>query len=78
VNGPRDFVELVNAIAGIVDGRQKVQIAPVGGTQHFPQRAQTVDGFLHRCEFHHQFAFALFYLSVVLEKGDVLRGGLDA
>jgi hypothetical protein len=31
VNGSRDFVELVDAIARIVDGRQKFQVAAVGG-----------------------------------------------
>src|SRR5450432_2575383 len=32
VNSPHDSVELVDAVAGIVDGGQKFQVAPVGGT----------------------------------------------
>ncbi len=60
-------------LLGVVDDRQKLQITPIGGTQQYPEYPQAVDGFLHRREFHHRFAVALFYLAVVFEKGDVLQ-----
>src|SRR5438477_5081610 len=77
VDGPRNFVELAEAIAGIVDGREKLQVAAIGGQQQFPERAQTVDGFLHWRELHDRFAIALFYLAVVLEKGDILDSSFN-
>ena len=36
VDGPRDFVELVDAIAGIVDGRKEFQVAAGCGVPRFP------------------------------------------
>src|SRR5438876_10493979 len=59
VNGPRNFVELAEAAAGIVEGREKLQVAAMGGQQQFPERAPTADGFLHRRELHHRFTVPL-------------------
>jgi hypothetical protein len=42
----REFIELVPPRAGIFNGRQELQVTPVGGFQQFAQRRQTVDGFL--------------------------------
>ena len=72
MDGPRNSLELVDAVAGIVDGRKEFQVAAVGGVQHFAERAQPVGRFFIGTNFIIGLAIALFYPAVVLE-GDVLR-----
>src|SRR5215475_1655400 len=36
-----------------------------------------LDRLLHGCKLHHSFAVALFYLAVVLEKGNIFGRGFD-
>ena len=67
----RELVELVASVAGIFDGGQELQVAPVGGSQNFPQGGQAIDGLLHRRPLGFFGAVGVFYLAVVLEKGQI-------
>ncbi len=62
--------------AGIFNCREKLQVAAVGRFQQFAQSGQTVNGFLHGCLFGFVRAVAMFYLSVVLEKSQIVDRGL--
>src|SRR4051812_10802802 len=73
----RKLVELVSSIAGILDGGEELQVAAVGGCQQIPWRPRAVNGLLHRRPFGLPGAIAMFYLAVVLEKGQIVDGGLD-
>src|SRR5713101_1870834 len=71
-----DLVQLVRSGLVVLDGRDELQVATVGGQQQFPQRGQTVDGLLHLGPRHAARAILVFYLAVVLEERDVHHGGL--
>jgi len=43
LDGLREFVQLVAPVAGILDGGQELQIAPVGRLQQFPQRRRNIE-----------------------------------
>ena len=77
-DGARELLDVVVADAGILDCRQELQIAAIGGGQQFGQWGQAVDGFPHGSPLGFAGAVAMFYLPVVLEKGNVVDGGLDA
>ena len=72
-----EFVEPVPARARIFDRRKELQIAPVGSRQQFAQRGKAVDAFLRRRPLDATGAVAMFYLAVVLEKGQIVDRGLD-
>src|SRR6516165_402211 len=74
----RDLVQLVGSGGVVFHGREELQIAAVGCQQQLPQGGQAIDGFLHGGVFHLLASVAMFYLAVVLEKGDIIDRGLDS
>jgi integrase len=62
----------------ILDGGEELQIAAIGGHQQFLQSRQAIDCFLHSRVLLFLPPIPMFYLAVVLEKGDVVDSGLDA
>jgi hypothetical protein len=76
-DGLREFVEFAPASAGIGDGGEELQIAAVGSLPTVLAGRQAVDGFLHRGSFGFLRAVTVFYLAVVLEKGQIVDCGLD-
>ena len=76
-NGPGDLVQVLDAIGGIVEGGEKVEVAAVRGPHQFAQNGQAVDGLLDRSELERAGPVSLFHLSVVLEKANVVGHGLD-
>lgn len=72
------FVEPFNAIGGIVDGGEKLDVAAVGVEQELDEILETVNAFLHRRELEGGGSVAVYYLAVVFEKRDVVGGCLDA
>jgi hypothetical protein len=77
LDGAGQLVELVPAGARIGDGGEEFQIPAIGRFQQFAQRRQAVDGLLHRRPLDLLGAVAVFYLAVVLEKGQIVDRGLD-
>jgi hypothetical protein len=60
------------------DLRDELEIAPVGGQRSFLQRGQAVDGFLHGDPAHGNRTIPMMYLTVLLEKRDLIDSGLNA
>src|SRR5260370_10505798 len=77
LDGLGELVEFVPAGARVLDCRKEFQIAPVGRFEQFAQGGQAVDGLLHRGPFGFACAVAVFYLAVVLEKGQIVDRCLD-
>ena len=72
------LVEPFNAVGGIVDGGEKLNVAAVGVEQELDEVLEAVNIFLHRRELKGGCPVAVYYLAVVFEKGDVVGGCLDA
>ena len=78
------LVRLAQAAEGAHTGGEVVQrgqvseIAPVAANQYLAQVDQAVNGFLERRDAPGRRPVAVFHLSVVLEEGHVVGGGLDA
>src|SRR5271155_4891415 len=61
----------------VVQGGEVSQIASIAAQKDLPQIDQAVDRLLDGCELARWRAFAVFHLSVVLEKGHIVGGGFD-
>ena len=77
-DGSGDFVQVPYAAAWILNGGDEVKIPAIGIRHHLQQDRQTVDRFPQRGHFHLPCAVPMFHPSVVLEKRNVIRHGLDA
>ena len=73
-----DFVQVTNPRSRVIDDRNKLQVALVGAVHENAKGWKAIDGFLHRSEFHLPSAIAMFHPTVVFEKRDIVRGGLDS
>ena len=71
---PRNFLQLFDAIAGIIDGRNKSELTTVGISQEVCEIWKTVDRFLDRREFSGLGPIAVYHLAVVFKKRDVVGG----
>jgi hypothetical protein len=69
------FAEYVISGSRVLDCGNEFKVTAVGGGKQFPKSRQTVDGLLHCSPFGFFAAIAMFYLSVVFEKGNVVDGG---
>ena len=67
-----DFLQGVEAITGIIDGSQEVEVTIGGCAQEVVQRWEAVDGLAHGSELEFSGAVAMFHRAVVLEKGHVI------
>src|SRR5512139_428979 len=76
--GFSQFVQFCYADFGGGDGGDEFEIAPIGSREHFLQGWQTVDGLLHGSPTCRRGPIAMLHLTIVLEEGDVVDGGLDA
>ena len=76
-DGLRDLMEGTDSCAGIVESGDELQITAVGRGKNLSQGGNAVEALLHRDPSQLAGAVAVFYRSVVLEKGDVVGGGLD-
>lgn len=72
-----NFLNVLDAVGGIVNGREELDVAPVGVTEDLGEFRQAVNGFLERREFVGLAPIAVYHLSVVFEKRDVVGGRLD-
>lgn len=77
-DGVADFIQVSNPRGRVIDSRNELQIALVGACHENAEGWQAIDSLLHGCEFHFPAAIAMFHPTVVLEKRDVVRGGLDS
>ena len=71
-------MELAHAHATVIEGGEEVQITAVGVT---PQRHQDVQTVNMLARWHHLergFVVSMFHHAVVLRKGDIIAGRLDA
>lgn len=73
----RDFFQVLDAVAGIVDGRDEREIAAIGTSKKTGEIRQAVDGFFDRRELSGLGPIAVYHLAVVFEKRDVVGGGFD-
>ena len=71
------FVESFDAVDGVVDGGEELDVASVGVVQELDEVFDAVDTFLHRRELSGGSPVAVYYLAVVFEKGDVVGRRLD-
>src|SRR5579885_2474329 len=71
-------IQCPNAVAMILDGGEELQVPAIASEEDLAQIDEAVDRLLQRGEFASGAAFAGFHLAVVLEKGHVVDGGLDA
>ena len=76
--GLRDLLKILDPYGGVFDGGDEFQITSVRCFHQFPKNGKAVNGFLQRSIFHFVGAISVFYLSVVLEKTDVIDGCLNA
>lgn len=76
--GARNLVEITYPLAWVVDGRNKFKVAMVSRGKNMLQRAQAVNGLFHGSPCHGSASVAMFYLTVVFIKGDVIGCGLDS
>ena len=76
-DGLGEFIQLVPPVARILEGGQELQVAPIGGFQQLAQSRQAVDGLPQGSLFGFFASVPVFYLAVVLEKGDIVDRGLD-
>lgn len=76
--GTRKFVEFIIARTGIIDSRNEFEISTISSGKKFSQCGKTVNGLLHGSPFSFAASVAMFYLTVVFKKGDVIDGGFDA
>ncbi len=72
------FSKLVVSRTWIIDGGDEFEIATIRCGEKFAQGWKAVDGLLHGSPFGFSASIAMFYLTVVFEKGDVIDGCLDA
>jgi hypothetical protein len=72
-----DLVQLTGSCRVILDGREEFHVAAVGRQQQLPKGWQTIDRFLHGRVLLFLPPIPMFYLAVVLEKGDFIYRGLD-
>ena len=75
VHGSGDLVETAYPLARVVHGRNELQVAVVSRGKNALKRAQAVDALLHGRLGHGSASIVMFYLTVVLEKGD-LKGNM--
>ena len=71
-------VEGTDASGEIIQCGEMGEIAPIAAEQNFAQVDQAVDAFLDGSQFAGWWSFPVFHLAVVLEKRNVVGGGLDA
>ena len=76
--GTRKFLELIISGTGIVDRGDEFEVATIGCSEKFAQGGKAVDSLLHGSPLGFAGSIAMFYLTVVFEKGDVVDGGFDA
>jgi hypothetical protein len=77
-DGARQLVEIPHSGTGIIHRGDELEVSTVGGGKDFVQGTEAVDGFFHGGPTHRRRAVAVFYLSVVLEEGNVVGCGFDA
>src|SRR5580698_4407709 len=73
VTRPGQATECANPGREVVQGGEVSKITPVAAQQYLAQVDQAVDGLLDRSEFPGWRAVPVFHLSVVLEKGHIVR-----
>ena len=76
-DGLRNLFDVFLCGTGIVNGRDKVNIAAVCGTHQFDKHIQTIDALLQRRKLYLAGAVAVFHLPVVFEKGNVVDSRFD-
>ena len=74
---PGKFLELTVSRTGILDGGNEFEISAIRCAEMFAQGRKTVDRFLHGSPLGFSASIAMFYLTVVFEKGNVVDGGLN-
>jgi hypothetical protein len=73
-----NLIEMTHPLAWVMDGGDKFEVAMVGRSKNALKRMQAVDALFHGRPSHGKAAIAMFYLTVVFEKGDVTEGKADA
>ena len=76
-DGLRNLFDVFLCGAGIVNGRDEIDIAAIGSGHQFGKHIQTVDAFLQRRKLYLAGAVAVFHLPVVFEKGNVVDRCFD-
>src|SRR5579885_2976780 len=71
-------IQCPNAVAMSLDGGEELQVPAIASEEDLAQIDEAVYRLLQRGEVASGAAFAVFHLAVVLEKGHVVDGGLDA
>lgn len=76
--GTGQFLELIVSGTGVVDGGDEFEIPTIRCCEKLTEGRKTVNGFLHGSPFGFPAPIAMFYLTVVFEKGHIVDGGFDA
>ncbi len=77
-SGFRNLFQVFEGGSRIVDGRNKLEIAPVGSPHQIAENRQAIDGLPDRRVFHGRSSIAMFHLPAVLEKSDIVGDSLNA
>jgi len=76
--GTGQFLQFVVSGTGVVDDGDEFEIPTISCGEKLAQCRKAVNGFLHGSPLGFPASIAMFYLTVVFEKGDVIDGGLNA
>ena len=76
--GTGQFLQLIVSGTGVVDGGDEFEVPTIRCGEKLAQGRKTVDGLLHGSPFGFPAPIAMFYLTVVFEKGNVVDGSFDA
>lgn len=76
-NRTGDLFQIADAIGGIINGGEELDIATVCVTEHGSELRQAVDGLFERRIFQRLTAASVYHLTVVFEERDIVGRSLD-